>query len=167
MSERDALIEGYIDPPAQWEPVEAAAKGEWRWRGRFRSMQSVPGLQAGHRRSAFRIRKTGERDRLAIEDADYNQVASNTMESSGIWADRESVVIDGVVVDLATARMWARQREFPRLTPEMVEKAPRHQGWIGPAGMSGENAKPAFMREMLKIISSDPKHPLRPLIKKG
>jgi hypothetical protein len=155
------------DPEASWEPRLAAGVDvkQWRWRGRVRNLQSVPAVQAGHRTSAFRLRETGELDRLALEDADFNQVASNTMESSGIFAERESIVIAGAIIDRATAQMLARDPEFPGLTPEMVRDAPSHPGWQRPPDMTPERAKAAFMEAMLKLIAGNPSHPLAPLIR--
>jgi Bacterial toxin 5 len=121
-------------------------------------------VQAGHRESSFWITQTGELDRLAIEDADLNQFASNTMESKEIWASRESIVIQGAIIDLATAEKYARDPAFPLLTPDMVRAAKRHPGWERPADMDPEYAKTKFMREMLDVIAANPNHPLRPLI---
>lgn len=144
----------------------SGAGGSYTWRGRQRGISDDPAVQAGHRVSSFRIKKTGELDRLAIEDADLNQVASNTMESNKIWADRKSVVIGDVIIDLATAEKLARDPEFPALTPAMVRLAISHPGWERNKGMDPEYAKKKFMDEMLDIIVADPNHPLRPLIKK-
>jgi hypothetical protein len=154
-------------PPEQtvWEPLEAGAKGQWRWRGRRRNMQSVPAVQAGHRLSDWWIKMLNKPDRLAIEDADFNQLAGNVVEAGRkAFADRESVMIGGVTIDLATAQLYAKDPLFPKLTPEMVENAPRVPGWAPRGPMDSAKAKRTFMDQQLKVIAADPTHPLRPLI---
>jgi hypothetical protein len=155
-------------PPEGLEPLELSAKGPWTWRGRYKGMQSVPAVQAGHRLSSWWIKKLKQKDRLAIEDADANQLAGNMVEAGKkAFADRESILINGTVVDLATAERWARDpTTFPNLTPQMVKKAKRVPGWVSQKTSDSDKAKAEFMREQLKIIAADPNHPLRPLIKR-
>ena len=130
------------------------------WQGRRHSMDT-PAVQAGHRVS----KHSGAPEFLAIEDADLNQLTNWTGESAGITFDKETIVIDGAIVDRASALRWSQEnmRDYTKLSRKIVERAPAHPGWTPPSGFKGD-IKQKFMAVQLEIIARNPHHPLRFLL---
>ena len=108
------------------------SKGSWRGRSH---LDDVPAVQAGHLES----RHSGAPERLAVEDAEYNQKASWRGERQGATFQKTAIEIDGVVVDRETARMWERLGLLPEGT---VDSAPAHNGWTPDAGAQTEPPAP-------------------------
>jgi hypothetical protein len=160
---REALEEAVHS--AGREAADASADAAAKWLGRIHGRE-VPSVQAGHVTS----RHSGLEERLAIEDADQNQLTNWVGESKGVIFEKQAVEIDGAIIDRATAMQHARVIEEaaresgrePRLTVRMVKDAPLHPGWV--PSQPTADIKQAFMREQLRLISSNPDHPLRYLI---
>ena len=96
-----------------------------------KAAQHHPAVQAGHGDSSWAVRggAKGMRERLYIEDAGFNQTVANTLERKGGIVGHTGVLIGGVPVELATARMWANLGLLP---PSVLAKAPPSQGWTPP-----------------------------------
>ena len=65
------------------------------------------------------------------------------------WCQKRTILIDGAIVDVELALLWARQPDvFPLLTMDKVKEAMKkpHAGWVAEPGMSGENAKRLYGR---------------------
>ncbi|MGB7248375.1 MAG: S8 family serine peptidase [Phormidesmis sp.] len=90
------------------------------WRGRRVPSASNRGkvdelsVQAGHRESRFSL-IDNEQEELAVEDAWYNNFDS-AGEKKGVIHQKKSVEIGGVVVDLASARLWESLGKLPKGT---------------------------------------------------
>jgi Bacterial toxin 5 len=94
------------------------------WRARRHANEHAPAVQAGHLQSFH----SGAPERLALEDADQNQMKNWTVENrwrQGITMTT-AVEIGGVPVERATAERWERLSLLPKGT---VAKAPSHPGW--------------------------------------
>jgi putative RNase toxin 5 of polymorphic toxin system len=98
-----------------------------RHRDAFRN-EHFPAVQAGHLVSFHDLDDVAN-ERLALQDADFNQEQNYSVETHG----RRGIVISpaieigGVPVELRTARMW---ENVGVLAPKgTVAKAKPHQGW--------------------------------------
>src|SRR5687768_15069615 len=76
--------------------------GTWR---AISHLAEEPAMQAGHLRSGHAVAREGGRSALAVEDAEYNQKASWRGERQGAIFEKKAVDIDGVPVELATAKL--------------------------------------------------------------
>jgi hypothetical protein len=99
------------------------------WKARRHADEHHPAVQAGHLTSF----KSGAEERLALEDADRNQLKNWTVEnkSRGGIAMSNAVEIGGIPVDLATAMAWERLELLPKGT---VGAANAHPGWARAGG---------------------------------
>lgn len=151
--------------PTRRAPGRAPSPGGGRldWQGRRHAM-NTPTVQAGHRVS----KHSGAPERLAIEDADFNQLSNWVGETQRITFEKPTIMLQGVIVDKASAMRWAgpEMSKVTGLTPKMIESAPAHPGWSPPPGFRGD-IKRQFMQEMFQVLSANPKHPLRFLIDSG
>jgi hypothetical protein len=129
------------------------------WQGRRHGLD-VPAVQAGHRTS----RHSGAPEAFAVEDADLNQYSNWTAESKGYITMKDSIIVDGFIVDRPSALLWSGTETgvATGLSRTLVERAPSHPGWV--AAPHTANPKAQFMREMLKVLQANPKHPFRFLI---
>ena len=90
------------------------------WRGRRVLSSSNRGkvdelsVQAGHRESRFGLTDS-EHESLAVEDAWYNNYDSRG-ERRGVIHQKQSIEIGGVIVDLASARLWESLGKIPKGT---------------------------------------------------
>jgi hypothetical protein len=94
------------------------------WRARAHAEEHEPAVQAGHL-SSFH---SGAIERLALEDADYNQAKNWTIENrwrQGI-VETTAVEIGGIPVERLTAAMWERLSLLPKGT---LAAAHRHPGF--------------------------------------
>ncbi|WP_046863589.1 polymorphic toxin type 5 domain-containing protein [Microvirga massiliensis] len=92
---------------------------------RKNSKEDDVAVQAGHLISF----KSGAPERLALEDADYNQEKNYTIECqrAGGIVITTAVSIEGIPVESATAQMWDRLGVLK--TKGLVKSAPPHLGW--------------------------------------
>ncbi|MEA2274942.1 MAG: hypothetical protein QOI98_3650 [Solirubrobacteraceae bacterium] len=141
------------------EQKPSATPTQPSWEGR-RHGRDVPAVQAGHRVS----RHSGASETFGVEDADLNQLSNWMAETLGFVVKKDTIIVDGFIVDRPSALLWSSDhlREVTGLSRELVEKAPRHPGWVAPPGIA--DPKPVFMRAMLKVLQNNPKHPFRFLI---
>jgi hypothetical protein len=91
------------------------------WLGRSH-LDDLPAVQVGHLVSAH----SGAPERLALEDAEYNQKASWRGERQGVIFEKNAIEIGGVPVEKATAQLWERDGLLGKGT---VNSAPSHPGW--------------------------------------
>lgn len=94
------------------------------WRARWHANEHAPAVQAGHLQSFH----SGAPERLALEDADQNQLKNWTVENrwrGGITLTT-AVVIGGIPVEKATATLWERLSLLPEGT---TMNARPHPGW--------------------------------------
>ncbi len=98
-----------VDPKTQW------------WRA-TRHGKKVPSIQIGHAES---LHARG-RERLFLEDADYNQLSNWKGERYGVIFQKTGVLIKGVHVEYRTAKMWESIGLLPKGT---VASSPRSEGW--------------------------------------
>lgn len=100
--------------------------GTWHSRlgsRRQNSRDDIAAVQPGHLTS-FR---SGAPERLALEDADFNQEKNYAIESRRGIVIASAVAIEGIPVESATAHMWDR---VGVLRPKgLVNAAPPHPGW--------------------------------------
>jgi hypothetical protein len=100
--------------------------GNWMSRQAFPRTEAEfnqAGVQAGHLTS----RHSGEVERLALEDPMLNWMDSR-QEGYGAIMDKTAIDIDGIPVEIETARMWEEMGYIPKGT---VESAPSSEGWMG------------------------------------
>ncbi|MGH7117669.1 MAG: polymorphic toxin type 5 domain-containing protein [Acetobacteraceae bacterium] len=88
--------------------------------------EDFPPVQAGHLTSfhALAVERTSER--LALEDADFNQEKNYSIESRGAYAMTTAIDIGGLPVEASTAAMWGRLGLLER---EILRAARPHPGW--------------------------------------
>jgi hypothetical protein len=89
------------------------------------SSEHAPGVQPGHLTSFH----AGEPERLALEDADFNQEKNYQVETRwrGGIVKTTALTIGGIPVESATAEMWER---VGFLVPKgIVKSAKPHLGW--------------------------------------
>jgi RHS repeat-associated protein len=98
--------------------VDQKAK-DWKSRSH---LSHLPGVQAGHLTSLH----SGAPERLALEDAWFNQVSSNKGERQGAIFEKQAIDVEGIPVELRTAEMWFRTD----VSKEFRNWAERNMGWI-------------------------------------
>jgi Bacterial toxin 5/Pre-toxin TG len=99
--------------------------GDWLSRTAFPTTEAEfnqAGVQAGHLTS----RHSGDVERFALEDPLLNWMDSR-QERLGVIIDKSAIDIDGIPVEIQTARMWEELGYIPRGT---VASASPHEGWI-------------------------------------
>ncbi|MEZ4652577.1 MAG: polymorphic toxin type 5 domain-containing protein [Candidatus Eisenbacteria bacterium] len=82
----------------------------------------LPATQIGHAESFH----SEARERLFLEDADFNQLSNWRGERQGVVFQKTGVLIDGVPVEKRTADMWERIGLLPKGT---VTRSPKSAGW--------------------------------------
>lgn len=89
--------------------------------------EDYPAVQAGHLVSFHGLDDAAD-ERLALQDADFNQEQNYTAERPGIRAVvfSQAVEIGGVPVEGRTAQMWENLDLLPKGT---VKAAPASLGW--------------------------------------
>ncbi len=80
--------------------------------GRYEGNEHGVVVQIGHRTA----RMSGAAEQFGLEDADFNQVDNNVIESVGNISQKLSIVIQGVTVDIRSAMHWERLELLPRGT---------------------------------------------------
>lgn len=78
-------------------------------------------VEMGHETSHF----SGTRQRVGLEDAHHNQLAGLS-ERRGVIFEREMIDIEGIPVELETARLWVREGLLPE---HYVSNRVRTHGW--------------------------------------
>lgn len=86
-----------------------------------------PNVQAGHLISKHILPFLQAPERLAIEDATWNQNDSNIVETYGGYVEKGAVEIAGVVVELRTAETWVKAG---LLKQEILSGAASSPGWM-------------------------------------
>lgn len=90
------------------------------------SNEHFPPVQPGHLQSFRSLANPATSERLALEDADFNQEKNYSVESRGGWVETTAFDIGGVPVEAATAQMWQRVGVLP---PPAAGRWPPHPGW--------------------------------------
>ncbi|MBL6078688.1 hypothetical protein JMJ56_11775 [Belnapia sp. T18] len=110
-------LEFLVDPVTEdWHP---------RLKDAFRN-EHLPAVQAGHLVSFQRLGDTAQ-ERLALQDADFNQERNYTVETHGRRGIVVSIGIGGVPVKMRAARMW---ENVGVLVPKGTVAASRtYPGW--------------------------------------
>lgn len=92
-----------------------------RWKA-TRHGSDVPSVQIGHLESLH----SGAKERLCLEDADFNQISNWKGERHGAIFHKSCVSIGGVHVEYRTAQMWESCGLLPKST---VAGSRRTDGW--------------------------------------
>ena len=74
-------------------------------------------VQAGHRLA----RVSGGTERFMVEDADSNHIDGYLIEGRGSLSRKESLLIGGIMVDVATAKGWAAAGQLGPLAPKDID----------------------------------------------
>jgi len=93
-----------------------------RWWKATRHGKDDHSVQIGHLESYH----SGAKERLCLEDADFNQVSNWKGERHGAIFQKSCVLIGGVHVEYRTALMW---ESCGPLVKGTVASAPRTEGW--------------------------------------
>jgi hypothetical protein len=117
--------------PRQFRKVTRITESGKTETGRFHGGETGPVVQAGHQ-EAF---ASGAPQRFVLEDADFNQLTGNVIESKGAFSSKESLLVTkpdatgGIWVEAESLKLWERLGVVPSGTVDAaIARTPKLSG---------------------------------------
>ncbi|MEV6115958.1 polymorphic toxin type 5 domain-containing protein [Streptomyces sp. NPDC052109] len=113
VSGKPSPLDFLLDPAGLWRKGSFVTRSGRTMRGRYALSDPDQAIvQAGHMQSDWYAKATSRRDYLMLEDADLNWMTGSA-EAGGSVTSKPAVLIDGVPVDIPTARLWESHGALP------------------------------------------------------